>query len=108
MMLREEAMRKCAKCGEPTAEAFFKSSGTICESCWHALDMGRFLEIPPPAPGDKPDAKVVRLANGKLAITCPHCHWRVLRLDAYFFHDQTTSRCPHCMEHYIVKKGEAE
>ena len=102
-------MRKCAKCGEPTAEAFFKSSGTICETCWQAGDMGRFQEMMPvPKKGDRPDARVIRLQSGKLAITCPHCIWNVLRPESYFVHDPQTTRCPRCMENYIVKKGEAE
>ena len=100
-------MRNCAKCGEPTAEAFFKSSGTICDTCWAVHDMPRFQERPPPAWTENADAKVLRLHNGKLAVICPHCLWKVLRSDTYFTNDPQTTRCPRCMTHYIVKKGEA-
>jgi len=101
-------MRRCAKCNEPTPDAFFKHSGTICDTCWHANDMGRFEEMRPAPWKDNPDAKVLRLHNGKLAIICPHCLWKVLRSDTYFNHDPETTRCPRCMAHYVVKKGEAE
>lgn len=102
------SLRRCAKCGELTAEAFFKSSGTICEDCWHVHDMARFLEAPAPEKGEKPDAKMMRLANGKLAIICPHCQWRTLRSDSYFVHDPQTTRCNRCMAHFVVKTSEAE
>ena len=98
----------CTKCGPGVHQSKFSKSGTICDDCWAIYDMDRFLEFPQPKKGDRPDAKVMRLESGKLGVICPHCLHRVLRTENYYHHDPATSRCPRCMEHYIVKKGEAE
>jgi hypothetical protein len=101
-------MQNCHKCGEPTAACHFEYSATICNFCWRDLDLGRYEEIPP-TKGSIPQAPVIKLSTpGKLGIKCPHCSYNIERFEGYFSADNQLERCPRCMEHYKVRKGDAK
>ena len=95
-------MRVCTKCNEPTGDAFFNNSGIICDTCWHADDLGRFEEAPPER-GSIPVAPITKLSDGKLGVICPHCGWKVTRGPGYFSKNTQKVPCPHCIDSYIVK-----
>jgi DNA-directed RNA polymerase subunit RPC12/RpoP len=97
----------CSKCGPDVPPAKFNHSGTICDTCWAVHDMDRYTEIRP-AKGEAPVAPIVKLESGKYGILCPHCDYSVHRTKNYFYKNESTQRCPRCMEHYIVKLKEAK
>jgi DNA-directed RNA polymerase subunit RPC12/RpoP len=99
--------RICVKCNEPTPDAYFQNSGTICDDCWHAHDLGRFEEAPPER-GSVPVAPITRLSGGRFGIICPHCNWKGIRGPGYFPKNTQNVRCPHCIESYVVKLKEAK
>ena len=56
-----------------------------------------------------PIAPIMKLSTpGRLGILCPHCDRKVERVKGYFRRAEQTERCPACMEHYIVKVGDAK
>ncbi len=70
--------------------------------------MDRFTEYRP-AKGEAPIAPIIELSDPrKVGILCPHCDRRIERYKTYFRQAQQTERCPACMEHYIVKVGDAK
>lgn len=97
----------CSKCGEETPSCFMQPGKTWCKSCHKIEDVDRHREI---NPADIPDAKVVvQLLSGKLGVECPHdkCGHKIMRSSNYFYKEKQLERCPKCMKHYFVKKGEA-
>jgi len=96
---------RCSKCGEETPANLFTHSGTICDDCWAVHDMDRFREVRPKT-DSVPVAKCAKLTTG-IGVLCPHCDHKVMRKNGYFHKQTQIERCPKCMNHYKVKKGEA-
>ena len=62
-----------------------------------------FIPDAPPR-GSRPDAGMEWLpASKKYGVQCPFCDYKVMRGRFYFDKNTSTERCPHCMEHYVVK-----
>jgi DNA-directed RNA polymerase subunit RPC12/RpoP len=68
--------------------------------------MPRASALIPGAPprGSRPAATVEWLpASKKYGIRCPFCDYKVMRGQSYFHQSTSTERCPHCMEHSVIK-----
>ncbi len=90
----------CTKCGPDVPSHRFNHSATICDDCWIAKGMDRYVEARP-AKGEAPVAPVTKLSNG-IGVLCPHCDHKTTRAYSYYRKAEQIERCPGCMEHYIV------